>query len=118
MNNILIECENCKLEIQEEYSLNVWHEYVKRDILVCPECYDVFLHRKVMNRKTAKHQITLSPLVQFAADLSIDMKNGKYRPQSGSQRHLSDSVKKLAPPVPWELVKEIVPETFESKQPS
>ena len=116
MNNVIIECENCHTEMREEFALHVFHTYVNRDIEVCAECFDVFLDKKVQRAK--KHQVTMSPLVEVAADLHRNMKQGKYRPQSGSQTHLRDSKAKLAPSVPWELVKEIVPETFESKQPS
>ena len=118
MNNTMMECENCHTEIKEEFSLHVFHEYVNRDIEVCPECFGIFLDKKVFNRKYRKHQITMSPLVQFAADVSIHMEDNKYQPQLGSQNHLRDVRAKLAPPVPWELLCEIVPETFEPTKPS
>ena len=116
MNNVIIECENCHTELKEEFALHVFHTYVNREIEVCSECFDIFLDKKVQRAK--KHQVTMSPLVQVAADLSRNMKQGKYRPQSGSQKHLRDARAKLATPVPWNLLTEIVPETFESKQPS
>jgi len=118
MNNILIECENCHTELKEEFALHIFHEYVNRDIEVCSECFGIFLDKKRDKLSLKKHQITMSPLVEFAADLSIHMKGGKYQPQSGSQSHLRDVRAKLAPPVPWNLLTEIVPETLESRQPS
>lgn len=118
MNNTMMECENCHTEMREEFALHIFHEYVNRDIEVCSECFGIFLDKKVFNRKSRKHQITMSPLVQFAADVSIHMDDDKYQPQFGSQNHLRDVRSKLAPPVPWKLLCEIVPETFEPKQPS
>ena len=112
MNNTMMECENCHTEMKEEFSLHIFHEYVNRDIHVCSECYGIFLDQKVKNIKRKKHQVTMSPLVQFAAELSINMENDKYRLQLGSQNHRKDVKTRLVPSlVPRELL-------FEPKKPS
>ena len=113
----MMECESCHTTIKEKFAMQIFHEYVNRDIDVCTDCFGAFLKKRVKARKQ-RLQITISPLVQFAADVSIHMDDDKYQPQLGSQRHLEDVREKLAPPIPWKLLCEIVPETFEPKKPS
>ena len=111
MNNILIECENCKAKISKDTTLQVFYEYINRDIDVCTDCYEVFLYGKTNK-------------IRLGGVLTAYMTQIERLGQSGVDELLKDGAEiaimarrtKLAPPIPWALLCAIVPETFLSKE--
>lgn len=114
MNNILIECENCKAKISKDTTLQVFYGYVNRDIDVCTDCYEVFLYSKTKTPRPLRLGSVLTAYLEQLERLG----------QSGVDELLKDGAEvaimarrtKLAPPVPWALLCSIVPETFPTKE--